>query len=172
MYIIKNALRCIARSKGRNILIGIVNAKIVYDGVENIGYAIPSNVAIAIADNIIHYCYGTDIDRVQRAMLGIQLDTYNSKSVYDPDNGTLVITETVSIHEVTAGSLADGALQAGDVLLSATVNGQTTQITRQYHVIDRMLSVRAGDIITFTILRDGQETTVDITITADCLTAY
>ena len=31
-------------------LIGIVNAKIVYDGVENIGYAISSSVAAAIAE--------------------------------------------------------------------------------------------------------------------------
>ena len=30
-------------------LIGIVNAKIVYDGVENIGYAIPSNGAVSVA---------------------------------------------------------------------------------------------------------------------------
>ena len=52
-------------------LIGIVNAKIVDDGVENIGYAIPSNVAVSIAENIIDYCHGTDEERVQIALLGI-----------------------------------------------------------------------------------------------------
>ena len=38
---------------GEGRLIGIVNAKIVDDGVENIGYAIPSNIAVSIAENII-----------------------------------------------------------------------------------------------------------------------
>ena len=64
-------------------LIGIVNAKIIYDGVENIGYAIPSNVAVSIAENIIHYCYGTDTESVQRALLGITVSTSDSKAVYD-----------------------------------------------------------------------------------------
>lgn len=156
----------------RGNLIGIVNAKIVDDGVENIGYAIPSNVAIAIADNIIDYCYGTDVQRVQRALLGITVTSSDSKAIYDVQTGTVRIVESVSIYEVAEASLADGALQAGDLLLSATVNGRKTEITRQYHVIDLMLSVRAGDTVSFTVLRDGQQLAVDITITADCLTAY
>ena len=172
MYIIKNALRCIARAKGRNVLIGIVNAKIVYDGVENIGYAIPSRVAIAIADNIIDYCYGTDVERVQRAMLGITLETSNSKAIYQAETGTLSIQETVAVHAVTAGSLADGVLQAGDGLLCATLNGETTQNTRQHHVIDMMLDVRIGNVVEITLLRDGNELAVCITITEACLTAY
>ena len=156
----------------RGNLIGIVNAKIVDDGVENIGYAIPSNVAIAIANNIIDYCYGTDVQRVQRALLGITVTSSDSKAIYDVQTGTVRIAESVSVYEVAEASLADGALQAGDLLLSATVNGRKTEITRQYHVIDLMLSVRVGDTVSFTVLRDGQQLAVDITITADCLTAY
>ena len=156
----------------RGNLIGIVNAKIVDDGVENIGYAIPSNVAIAIANNIIDYCYGTDVQRVQRALLGITVTSSDSKAIYDVQTGTVRIAESVSVYEVAEASLADGALQAGDLLLSATVNGRKTEITRQYHVIDMMLSVRVGDTVSFTVLRDGQQLAVDITITADCLTAY
>ena len=156
----------------RGQLIGIVNAKVVYDGVESIGYAIPVNVAVAVAENIIHYCYGTDVERVQRAMLGITVTTSDSKAVYDTETGSVHIEEQVYVYEVTKNSLAEGLLQAGDVLLSASVNDQTTQITRQYHVIDMMLSVRVGDTVSFTVLRDGQQLAVDITITADCLTAY
>ena len=51
-------------------LIGIVNAKINSVELESIGYAIPSNVARAIADNIIDYCYGADCETVMRGMLG------------------------------------------------------------------------------------------------------
>ena len=153
-------------------LIGIVNAKIVYDGVENIGYAIPSNVAASIAENIIDYCYGTDTERVQRALLGITVSTSDSKAVYDSTTGLVTIEETVCVYEVTSGSIADGILQAEDVLVSATVNGNTTEITRQYHIIDMMLDVRAGDVVTLKILRGGEEQTVSITITEGCLTAY
>ena len=153
-------------------LIGIVNAKIIYDGVENIGYAIPSNVAVSIAENIIDYCYGTDTERVQRAFLGITVSALDSKAVYDSTTGLISIKETVSVYEVSSGSLADGVLQAGDVLVSANINGNTTEITRQYHIIDMMLDVRVGDVVTLHILREGEEKTVSITITEGCLTEY
>ena len=66
----------------------------------------------------------------------------------------------------------DGVLQKGDVLLSATVNGEKTDITRQYHIIDMMLDVRVGDVVALEILRGNEKSTVQITITEDCLTAY
>ena len=157
-------------SQGR--LIGIVNAKIVDEGVENIGYAIPANVAVSIADNIIDYCYGTDTERVQRALIGIMVNATDSKAVYDPQTGHIGIRQTVSVYEVTKGTLADGVLQKGDVLLSATVNGKTTEITRQYHMIDMMLDVRVGDVVEIEILRDNKTSTVQLKVAEDCLTAY
>lgn len=157
---------------GKGNLIGIVNAKIVDDGVENIGYAIPSNVAISIADNIIDYCFGTETERVQRALLGITVNASGSRAVYDTETGRICIQETVSVYEVNKDSLAEGVLQKGDVLLAATRNGQKTEITRQYHVIDMMLDVRVGDVVMLDILRDGEKSTVQMTITEDCLTAY
>ena len=153
-------------------LIGIVNAKIVDDGVENIGYAIPSNVAVSIAENIIDYCYGKSEERVQRALLGITVSTSDSKAVYHSETGSFTIEETVSVYEVTEGSLADGILQAEDVLVSAILNDNTTDITRQYHIIDMMLDVRVGDVVILNILRGGVEMSVSITITESCLTAY
>ena len=153
-------------------LIGIVNAKIVDDGVENIGYAIPSNVAVSIAENIIDYCYGKSEERVQRALLGITVSTSDSKAVYNSETGSFTIEETVCVYEVSSGSLADGILQAEDILVSATVNDNTTEITRQYHIIDMMLDMRAGDVVTLKILHGGEEMTVSITITEGCLTAY
>ena len=153
-------------------LIGIVNAKIVDDGVENIGYAIPSNVAVAIADNIIDYCYETDYERVQRALVGITVNASDSKAVYNQETGLISIQETVSIYEVSKGSLADGVLQKGDILLSATLHDKKMNITRQYHIIDMMLDVRVGDVVSIDILRNGERSTVHLTITENCLTAY
>ena len=157
-------------STGR--LIGIVNAKIVDDGVENIGYAIPSNVAVSIAENIIDYCYETEEESVQRALLGITVTTSDSKAVYNSETGLMRIQETVSVYEVSKDSLAEGKLQVGDTLLSATVGGKKMDVTRQYHIIDMMLDVRAGDTIELEILRSGEEISVSILVTEDCLTAY
>ena len=157
---------------GKGNLIGIVNAKIVDDGVENIGYAIPSNVAISIADNIIDYCFGTETERVQRALIGITVNATDSKAVYDTETGRVSICETVSVYEVSNGSLAEDLLQKGDVLISATVNGSTTEITRQYHIIDMMLDVRVGDVVELTFLREGETKTVQIAVTEECLSSY
>ncbi len=157
---------------GSGKLIGIVNAKIVEDGVENIGYAIPSNVAVSIADNIIDYCYQKDTERVQRAMLGIKVSTTDSKATYDSQTGRYEIKETVAVYEISDNSLSEGVMEIGDLLLSVTVNGKTSEITRQHHVIDMMLDVRVGDVVTFNISRNGEIKTVSITITEDCLTEY
>lgn len=115
---------------------------------------------------------GKDVERVQRAMLGITVTTSDSRAVYDSQSGLVTIEETVSVYEVGEGSLAEGVLEEGDVLLSASVNGNTVGITRQYHVIDMMLDVRVGDTVIISILRDGAEMDVSITVTEDCLTAY
>ena len=139
---------------------------------ENIGYAIPSNVAVSIAENIIDYCYGTDVSMVQRAMLGVTVSASDSRAIYDVSTGLIRIEETVSVYQTEDGSLADGVLEEGDVLVSATVNGETTPITRQYHVIDMMLDVRVGDVVVLSIIRDGEEMTVSVTVTKGCLSAY
>lgn len=153
-------------------LIGIVNAKIIDDTVENIGYAIPSNVAIAIAENIIDYCYGTDTETVQRALLGITVTTSGSKAVYNRETGKMVIEETVLVQKIEAGSLAAGALQVGDVLVSATLGEKTKPITRQYQMIDMMLDARAGDVLTLTVLRGGASVPLNVVITSGCIVSY
>lgn len=153
-------------------LIGIVNAKIIDEDVENIGYAIPSNIAVAIAENIIYYCFETEEESVQRALLGVAVIVSDSKAVYDSQTGYVRIEETVSVYEVSEGALADGVLMAGDVFVSASLNGRSMNITRQYNVIDMMLDARVGDTVTYVILREGVEMTVSMTITEDCITEY
>ena len=153
-------------------LIGIVNAKFVDDDVENIGYAIPSNAVATIADNIIDYCYGTEIERAQRAEIGIRVTVSDSKAVYDSEAGTYTIRETVSVKDISTGSPTDGLLQVGDVLLRMEWNGAVVNIDRQYHVVDAMMDFRPGDTVRVTLLREGVETTVDILVTEDCLTVY
>lgn len=105
-------------------------------------------------------------------MIGITVNTSDSKAIFDSQTGLIAIEETVTVYDVAQNSLADGILKAGDILVSSAVNGKTTEITRQYHIIDMMLDVRVGDVVTITVLRDGKQKSVDIKITEECLTAY
>lgn len=150
-------------------LIGIVNAKTVDDGVENIGYALPANVVRAVADNIIDYCFGTDRTCVMRPMMGVTITTTESKAEYT-ENGVF-IRETIVVYEVTPGQIGS-VFQVDDVLVSMTLNGVTKQITQRHHVIDTMVTSRVGDVVDFVILRDGKEMTVSVTVTEGCLTEY
>ena len=150
-------------------LIGIVNAKTVDDGVENIGYALPANVVRAVADNIIDYCFGTDRTCVMRPMMGVTITTTESKAEYT-DNGVF-IRETIVVYEVTPGQIGS-LFQVDDVLVSMTLNGVTKRITQRHHVIDTMVTSRVGDVVDFVILRDGKEMTVSVTVTEGCLTEY
>lgn len=152
-------------------LIGIVNAKTIDDGVENIGYALPSSVVVAVVDNIMDYCFGTDCENVMRPIMGVTVMTTASNAVYDEDTGMLSIVDTVEIYEVDSTQIGS-VFQPGDVLVSAQLNGVEKKLTRQYHVIDLMLTSRVGDTVQFTVLRNGEELKLDITITEDCLTAY
>lgn len=156
----------------RGELVGIVNAKITTSSIENIGYAIPSNVARAIADNIIDYCYGTDCTTVMRALLGITVTSTAASTSYDSETGLLVRSEEISVYEVSAGGLGETVLQENDIIKSITIGEKTVPVTRQYHLIDAMLDVRVGEEISLQILRDGTEMTVSVTVTEDTLAAY
>ena len=153
-------------------LIGIVNAKIVDEEVENIGYAIPSNVACAVARNIIDNCFGTDNKTVMRALIGVTLGTSDSVAVMDEELGIIKIKEKVGIAEVATSGIAYGKLEEGDVIKSITLGERTISVTRSYHVIDAMLDARVGDVIKIGILRGGVEMTVEITITESAISAY
>ncbi len=153
-------------------LIGIVNAKISSSDIENIGYALPSNVVRAIADNIIDYCYGKDCESVMRGLLGITVEVSDYDTYFDTQSGLIVRREEITIHEVSAGGLGESILKAGDVVKSITIGDDTITVTRQHHLIDAMLDVRVGDTVSLVIIRDGTETTVSTTITEASRSAY
>ncbi len=153
-------------------LIGIVNAKIIDSTVENIAYAIPSKVATYVADNIIDHCYGTSCESVQRGMLGVTVQTIESYMRTEPSTGHVYLCETVKVIEVSGNSLVKGQIFPGDILMSVSIGGQTLEITRQYHIVDAMLLARNGDEITVGVIRDGEEVSVKVTMTAEHISSY
>ena len=109
-------------------------------------------------------------------MIGITVAATDSKAVYDSKTGTISIIENGIVYEVGAGYISDGVLMAGDVLVSAELNGKKINITRRHQILDMMLQVRAGDTVYITVKRevDGEvkEITVELKITEECLLAY
>ena len=153
-------------------LIGLVNAKIIKEDVENIGYAIPSNIVRAVADNIIDHCYQKDCKSVMRAMHGVTVVLTNVTTSYNNETGLIDIFEEVTVYEVSEGSLAYNILQENDIVKQIKIGDRVVEVTRQYQLIDAMLDARVGDTVSITVIRSGVEITLDIVITQDCLTAY
>lgn len=140
-------------------LIGIVNAKTKKEGVENIGYAIPSNVAVFAADNIIDNCDGKENKKIQKCLVGITVTTTGSRAEYNEKDGSITLYDTVSIVEVTENSIAKGVLKSGDILIGLTLDGKEYTIHRQFELTDTVLKSRVGSTITLTVLRDGEKIT-------------
>ena len=153
-------------------VVGIVNAKSADDSIDNIGFAIPSNVAKSIAENIIYYCDGTNKTNVYRCLLGIEVTSQNYRTEYDLETGKIYKLEDVVVHSTTAGSAAAEVLKVGDIIRSISVDGKVTEVTRRHHVVDCMLDARDGSTIVFTLVRDGVEVSATITATSDMLKAY
>lgn len=152
-------------------IVGIVNAKSASDSIDNIGYAIPSNVAKSIADNIIYYCDGTSKTCVYRCLLGITITSENPKAIYDTETGKIYKSEDVTVYEIT-GTAAKDLLKVGDVIRSITIDGVKRDVTLRHHVIDIMLDARAGSTIVIAFERDGEAMSVTLTATEDMIEAY
>ena len=83
-------------------LIGITNAKISSSTVENIGFAIPTTVAVAVAQNVIDYHEeDPQNDGVYRALMGITTTISASSMTYDPQTGLTGLTQTVLVDVVS-----------------------------------------------------------------------
>ena len=142
-------------------LIGITNAKNVEDETDNMGYALPITQVCAVAENIL-----ANDGVAKRATLGI-ITAITASSSKLTENGNLQIIEEVSVAEVQTGVAASGKLKVGDVIKAVTLNGKTVELTRRFYLNDALLTVRKGNTISLKILREGQETTVEITFDKD-----
>lgn len=151
-------------------LIGIVAAKRIGSDVDNMAYAIPSNLAVNLAENIIANCDGDTKTAVQKAMIGITITAKVSGVVIDEESGALTKAEVVEISDFTDTCTIKDRLKVGDVVRSITVDGKTATVTRMYHILDLMLTARVGSTVSLSIERDGQTFEITTTITQNNIT--
>lgn len=129
---------------GSGEVIGIVSAKYSSTGVEGIGFAIPINDAVDMANDLITKGYVTG-----KAYLGIALDTRYS-SVYADFYKT---PEGAYVYNVESGTCAEVCgLKAGDIITMIddeviAIYSDLNSVMRGYH---------AGDTATITVYRAGE----------------
>ena len=134
-------------------LIGIVNAKSSSSDAEGLGFAIPINDAIKVAQELLENGYVTG-----RPYLGI---TY--LAVEDAQTAAQLGVNAYGVYvvEVVKGGPAEKAgLQAGDRIVS--VDG--TEIASKDDLGTLMQKHAAGDTLSITVARGGQMQTVSLTL--------
>lgn len=140
-------------------LIGIVSAKHLGSKIDDIGYAIPTNIALSVARRLLS---GGTLTKV---VFGIEMQITDVATVFDEAAQTLTVNRTITVMNIVSGSAAEGYLRAGDVLQAFTYGGVTVPIKELHTMGDYIFEFRQNDEITFTVLRDGvvQQVTMPMT---------
>lgn len=134
--------------------VGVVNAKSSGSGIEGLAFAIPSNSAVKVIQDLMQYGFVRG-----RVMLGItMLDVTDQYTLYRynlKDYG-------VYISKITSGSDAEKAgLKSADRLI--TIDG--VKINSSATARKQIQNHSVGDKITVVVSRDGTEMTFEITLT-------
>lgn len=140
----------------RGEVIGI-NTAVSQDG-QAIGFAIPINDAKNLIDSVLQS------GKIVRAYLGVRYITIS------PDNATELGVSVKSGALIAGGGgqpgilpnspAAKAGLKAGDIITK--LNGQTLDASQS--LSNRLAQHKPGDKIELTILRDGQEQTLSVTL--------
>ncbi len=147
-------------------LIGIVNARDEESGVVGFGYAIPSNLALSLAQNIIDTCNATETAHGgSLARLGITTRTEDSDGIFDTQTGKYYIEESVGVFEASYGQAAYTAgVRTGDTIVSAKLTSSRSgapytrevAVTRLHKLTNLLFEVRLGDTLELTVSRAGE----------------
>lgn len=134
-------------------LIGIVNAKSAEEGAEGLGFAIPVNTAMEVAQSLIDNGYVTG-----RPALGIQVLAVSDWQMMVQYG---VSQPGVYIVDVTEGSCADKAgLKAGDLFVSIDGNS----VTGTVDVTSALDSHAVGDTLEIQVAREGKVVQVSVVL--------
>ncbi len=134
-------------------LIGIVNAKSSGENAEGLGFAIPSDTAKEVIEQLIAFGY------VQgRASLGLTLVDIND---WMTANSYRVSTYGVYVLSVTEGSAAEKAgFESGDRLVS--LNG--AEFSSSSELSSMLDEYEIGDTVTFIVSRNRKHHTIEVTL--------
>ena len=137
-------------------LVGIVNAKSADSDAEGLGFAIPSNRAFEIAQDLI--VNGSTGPNLNRPVMGVTVITINTPELAQQYN---VTAYGVYVVEVNKGSGADKAgLKPGDRIVSL----DDTEVNNLDDLTVILDEHKAGDTVSVVIVRDRRMLTSKITL--------
>lgn len=131
-------------------LVGIVNAKSSGTGIEGLGFAIPVDDAMEVFEQLVSYGYVKG-----RTYIGVNFLTINDIMTaykYNVRDFGVYVYSTVSGYN-------DQALKLGDRLIG--IDGQEITVETDIKALIREHEV--GDVLTFTVVRNGE--TMDVSVT-------
>ena len=133
-------------------LIGVVNAKSSYSEAEGIGFAIPINTAMDIAQQLI------ENGAVARPVLGVSiLDIQDSSTAQQYGVSAL----GVYVADVTKGGGAEAAgVQRGDRIIAIDDTAVSSTSTVKSYLVDKQV----GDTVTLQVEREGKVLTLNVTL--------
>lgn len=139
-------------------VIGVTSLKLVSDGVEGMGFAIPIETALDYANKIING------EEISQPYLGIYMvnvtDAYYSREYYNILS-TLNVTSGVLVTDVEKGSDAEkGGLQKDDVIIKV----DNTEISSLAYFRYVLYSHSVGDTISVTVNRNGVEKVLSVAL--------
>ena len=159
-------------------LVGIVNSKMASSSYDNVGYAIPVNVAVGIADQVIKQCEGinpsstnTRIKRLESQGLGFDVENGSSKSkLITNSNGEKEwqVSYNLLVKNLETDSVGHLAgLQNDDIILEVSFDGNTYGAEQffntDYEFRDLLLKVNlTTNKIIFKVSRGGEVQTIEV----------
>jgi serine protease Do len=121
-------------------------------GAVNIGFAIPSDTAVSVADQLI------ETGEVSTPYLGI---ITSDLSPEDAERFGLSVDSGAIVERVEPGSAADEAgVTRGDIIVALG----DTPVENSGDLLGALRDYQPGDTVTLTVIRDGDEQTLEVTL--------
>lgn len=146
---------------GSGNLIGIVNAKMMSEQIDSVGFAIPSNLAIGIKNSVIK-----NNGNPTRANLNFGVVEI-SKDGNTIEGETQKLEYSVIVKSITPFNNCYNGLLAGDKIVSVTANGVTRKIINLYDIDDMLIGVKTGESVTFAVDRSGTPKQFTFTVSGE-----
>lgn len=141
-----------------------INSKVVgvnvatAEGAQSIGFAIPSNVVVRMIDDYKKY------GKVKVPFIGVRYSMLAPGSAqakeYGVDNGALIIGDSQSPAIVPNSPAAKAGLKTGDIITK--INDK--ELSLKQPLADIISQYKINDKINLTVIRDGKEEKISITL--------
>jgi serine protease Do len=133
-------------------IIGINSSKIVEQGFENMGFAIPANEVKDVVDQILA------TGHAQHPAIGIQAYSLSAvPQAYWPD---VPVTYGVYVYAVTSQQAQQAGLKAGDVIVA--VGNKTVEDEADLRTA--LFAYKPGQTVSITVYRGSQKLTLNVTL--------